>query len=88
MVLQIIKVMFACHILINRVLALGDDVSMCNIRRTNRLGIITHINAPHRTKAATEPGNKVSNFGFTTTARGCVEQEFIYICTNCFAIGN
>ena len=88
MFLPIIKVMFACHILISRVLALGDVVAMCNIRRTNRPGIITHLNAPHRTKATTEPGNKVSNVGFTTTARGCVEQEFISICTNCFAIGN
>ena len=87
-VLPIIKIMFACQILISRVPALGDVVAMCNIRRTSRPCIITHLNAPHRTKAATELGNKISNFEFTTTARGCVQQEFISICTNCFAIGN
>ena len=80
--------MFARQTLISRVLALGDVVAMCNIRRTSRPGIITHLNAPHRTKATTELGNEISNFEFTTTARGCVQQEFISIINNCLAIGN
>ena len=87
-VLPIIKILFACQILISRVLALGDVVAMCNIRRTSRPGIIAHLGAPHRTKATTEIRNKISNFEFTTTARGCVQQEYISIFYNCFARGN
>ena len=74
--------------MIRRVLALGDVVAMWDIRRTSGTRIITHLDAPHSTKATTELTNKINNFELTTTASGCVQQEFISIFDKCFSRGN